>query len=48
MIEEIVDLEGINNQELEITNFIDLSISLLNNNNKDEKEDEVSIMNHGP
>ncbi|CAB4441270.1 unnamed protein product [Rhizophagus irregularis] len=48
-IEETVDLEGINNQELEVINFIDLSTSLLNNNNKEnEKEDEVSIiMNHG-
>lgn len=40
-IEKTVDLEEIHNQELEI---IDLSTSLLNNNNKEnEKEDEVSI-----
>ncbi|GBC01595.1 hypothetical protein RclHR1_04250011 [Rhizophagus clarus] len=45
-IEEAVDLEGVNNNELEITNFIDLSTSLLNNK-KDEKDEEVSIMNHG-
>jgi hypothetical protein len=46
-IEETVDLEGINNQELEVINFVDLSTSLLNNNKENEKEDEVSIMNHG-
>ncbi|GBB85484.1 hypothetical protein RclHR1_00120038 [Rhizophagus clarus] len=45
-IEEAVDLEGVNNNELEITNFIDLSTSLLNNR-EDEKDEEVSIMNHG-
>ncbi|GES87803.1 ribonuclease H-like domain-containing protein [Rhizophagus clarus] len=42
-IEEAVDLEGVNNNELEITNFIDLSTSLLNNR-EDEKDEEVSIM----
>jgi hypothetical protein len=46
-IEETVNLEEINNQELEITNFIDLSTSLLNNNQEYEKEDKVSIINHG-
>ncbi|GES73407.1 ribonuclease H-like domain-containing protein [Rhizophagus clarus] len=45
-IEEAVDLEGVNNNELAITNFIDLSTSLLNNR-EDEKDEEVSIMNHG-
>ncbi|GBC05979.1 hypothetical protein RclHR1_06530019 [Rhizophagus clarus] len=39
-IEEAVDLEGVNYNELEITNFIDLSTSLLNNK-KDEKNKEV-------
>ena len=44
-IEETVNLEGVNNQELEITNFIDLSTSLLNDDNN--QEDEESIINHG-
>ncbi|GES88195.1 ribonuclease H-like domain-containing protein [Rhizophagus clarus] len=39
-IEEAVDLEGVNNNELEITNFIDLSTSLLNNR-EDEKDEEL-------
>lgn len=45
---EIIDLEGINNNDLEITNFIDLSSSLLKTNNIDfsQEEEEVSI-NHG-
>lgn len=47
-IEETVNLEGVNNQELEITNFIDLSTSLLNDDsNVNNQEDEKSIINHG-
>jgi len=45
-IEETIELEGVNNNELEIINFIDLSTSLLNNNDN-RQEDEVSIIDHG-
>jgi hypothetical protein len=44
-IEETIELEGVNNNELEVKNFIDLSTSLLDN--KSTQEDEVSIMDHG-
>ena len=44
-IEETIELEGVNDNELEVKNFIDLSTSLLDNKSKD---DEVSIMmDHG-
>ena len=47
-IEETPDLVGINDHELEINKFIDLSTSLLDSTNEDnEQEDEVSIINHG-
>jgi len=45
-IEETIELEGVNNNELEIINFIDLSTSLLDNNDN-RQEDEVSIIDHG-
>lgn len=45
-IEETIELEGVNNNELEVNNFIDLSTSLLDNND-DRQEDEVSIIDHG-
>jgi hypothetical protein len=46
--EEIENLEEVNHHELEVTNFIDLSTSLLNNNDPtDNQEEEESIMNHG-
>lgn len=46
---EVIDLEGINNNSLDINNFIDLSASILNtdlNNEENEALAEVSI-NHG-
>src|SRR5581483_6361116 len=46
-IEETVNLEGIDNCELEITNFIDLSTSLLNRDNDKgslDSKNEESIM----
>ena len=47
-IEEIRNLEGENNHELEVTNFIDLSTSILNDHNDfNDQEDEESMMNHG-
>jgi hypothetical protein len=47
-IEETSDLVGINDHELEIKKFINLSTSLLDSTNEDnEQKDEVSIMNHG-
>jgi len=48
--DEIIDLEGINNSNLEINNLIDLSASILNANSSNEDEDEVSAevsINHG-
>lgn len=46
--EEVANLEEVNNHELEITNFIDLSTSLLNNNDElHYQDDEESIINHG-
>ncbi|RIA87601.1 hypothetical protein C1645_827538 [Glomus cerebriforme] len=46
--EEVANLEEVNNHELEITNFIDLSTSLLNDNDKFHyQEVEESIINHG-
>lgn len=45
-IEETIELEGVNNNELEVNNFIDLSTSLLDNKD-DRQEDEVSIIDHG-
>ncbi len=47
--DEIIDLEEINNNDLEITDFIDLSASLFNtdNNEPSQEEEEVSIINHG-
>jgi len=46
--DEIIDLEEINNNDLEITDFIDLSASLFNtdNNEPSQEEEEVSIINH--
>ena len=44
-IEETIELEGVNDNELEVENVIDLSTSLLND--KHSKQDEVSIMDHG-
>ena len=45
---EIIELEEINNNDLKITNFIDLSVSLFNtDNNKLSQEEEVLIINHG-
>ena len=47
---EIVDLEGINNNNLEISNFIDLSASLLEENNdfnNQDYEEESVIFDHG-
>lgn len=50
-IEETVNLEGVNNDELEVTNFINLSTSLLDDKDNDKgnnnKGDEESIMHHG-
>jgi len=47
-IEEIRNLEGENNHELEVTNFIDLSTSILNDHDDfNDQEDEESVMNHG-
>jgi hypothetical protein len=47
-IEETSDLVGINDHELEIKKFINLSTSLLDSTNEDnEQEEEISIMNHG-
>ena len=47
-IEEIRNLERENNHELKVTNFIDLSISILNDHNDfNNQEDEESMMNHG-
>lgn len=48
-VEEIVNLEAENYHELELTNVIDLSTSLLNHgdNLTDQEEEESSIMNHG-
>ena len=46
---EIVDLEGINNNNLEISDFIDLSASLLadnNNFNDQDFEEESVIIDH--
>ncbi len=46
--DEIIDLEEINNNDLEITDFIDLSASLFNtDNNEPSQEEEVSIIDHG-
>ncbi|RIA93405.1 hypothetical protein C1645_819376 [Glomus cerebriforme] len=46
--EEVANLEGVNNYELEITNFIDLSISLLNDNDElHYQNNEESIINYG-
>jgi hypothetical protein len=45
-IEETIELEGVNNNELEVNNFIDLSTSLLDNKD-DKQEDEVSIIDNG-
>src|SRR6266540_6835123 len=47
--DEIIDLEEINNNDLEITDFIDLSASLFNtdNNKPSQEEEEVSIIDHG-
>ncbi len=40
--DEIIDLEEINNNDLEITDFIDLSASLFNtDNNEPSQEEEV-------
>ena len=47
---EIVNLEGINNNNLEISDFIDLSASLLednNNFNNQDYEEESVIIDHG-
>ena len=47
---EIVNLEGINNNNLEISDFIDLSASLLadnNNFNDQDFEEESVIIDHG-
>lgn len=47
-IEEIRNLKGENNHELEVTNFIDLSTSILNDHDDfNDQEDEESVMNHG-
>ena len=47
-IEEIRNLEGENNHKLEVTNFIDLSTSILNDHDDfNDQEDEESVMNHG-
>ncbi|RIA79551.1 hypothetical protein C1645_845563 [Glomus cerebriforme] len=43
--EEVANLEEVNNHELEITNFIDLSTSLLNNNNKLHYQDDKKKYN---
>ena len=46
--DKIINLEEINNNDLEITDFIDLSASLFNtdNNEPSQEEEEVSIINH--
>ncbi|CAB4488777.1 unnamed protein product [Rhizophagus irregularis] len=49
-IEETVNLEDVNNYELEVSNFINLSTSILNDKDDDtgnNKGDEESIMHHG-
>jgi len=43
--ETTIELEEVNHNDLEIRNFINLSTSLLNNN--DSEKEEVSIMDHG-
>lgn len=48
--DEAVDLEGIDNNSLEINNFIDFSASILNSDSSIEEEDETSAevsINHG-
>ena len=46
-IEEIRNLEGENNHELEVTNFIDLSTNILNDHDDfNDQEDKESMMNH--
>lgn len=47
---QTTNLEGVNNNNLEITDLIDLSASLLNTDNNElgnQEEEEVSIMDHG-
>src|SRR3954468_11855369 len=44
-IEETIKLEGVNDNELEVENIIDLSTSLLDD--KHGSQEEVSIMDHG-
>ena len=44
---EIIDLEGINNNDLEITDFIDLSSSLLKTNNIDFTIEKVTLAPDG-
>ena len=49
-IEETVNLKGINNNELKVASFINLSTSLLNNNDNykgDEQDEKISMINHG-
>jgi hypothetical protein len=49
-IEETVNLEDVNNYELEVSNFINLSTSILDDKDDDtgnNKGDEESIMHHG-
>ncbi len=43
-IEESVNLEGINDNKLKVTNFIDLSISLILNSNNNYKGDDKDDM----
>ena len=47
--DEIIELEETNNNNLEITDFIDLSASLFNTDNNEfsQEEEEVSIIDHG-
>jgi hypothetical protein len=47
--DEIIELEEINNNNLEIADFIDLSASLFNTDNNEfsQEEEEVSIIDHG-
>ena len=46
-INEITNLEGINSNDLNITEFIDLSSSLFTDNIINQDYEEESIINHG-
>ncbi|CAB5380246.1 unnamed protein product [Rhizophagus irregularis] len=41
-----IEVEEVNNNKLKVTNFVDLSASLLLNNNEKDQDDKESIMHH--